>query len=303
MFDAHQMIAEHGINEARRLSKNKLEHSCINAAAAMLAAFETEPEPAWASMMVTALPHRQPLEGNDPALHWCRQIGFDEYRFDSGYFDDGSPVGIPYGAKARLILIGTHTRVLHQHSLVPDVPHSRNAYLKELGVEGGGMTYKRVTDQSRRVASCTLSIAREDQTRLTTPLVDFFIYDSGIFSPSKKDIDSLGFSRQIIVNPGFYDLIYAEPIKLDRRALQIISDNSWAIDLYIWFAGTLPGLAAPQLLTWKELEFGSGVNYKRSRQTRGVFLSTLQLVKAIYPQARVEVADEGFVLHPSPPPL
>ena len=311
MFDAHQMITERGIDEARRLTKSKLEHTCVNAAAAMLEARGAEPEPAWASMMITALPHRQPMAGDDPALQWRRQIsffgehqiGFDEYYLESGRFDDGSPIGVPFGAKARLALVYLHTQVIRQHSALLDVPHTRNAYLKALGVEGGGMTYKRVTDQGRRVSACTLTIVREDQTRLATPLVDVFIYDSGVFSSSKKDIDSLGLSRQIIVSQGFHDLILAEAIGLDRRALQIISDNSWAIDMYIWAAGTLPGLATPQLLTWKQLEFGSGVSYKRSRQTRSVFLSTLQLVKAIYPQARVDVADEGFILHPSPRPL
>src|SRR5690554_674020 len=212
-------------------------------------------------------------------------------------------MGVPFGAKARRALIHLHTLIIRQDSPLLDVPHTRNAYLKELGVEGGGMTYKRVTDQGRRVAACTLTITREGQTRLTTPLVDIFIYDSGVFPPSVKDIDSLGFSRQIIVSQEFHDLVRAERIRLNRRALQIINDNSWAIDLYIWAAGTLPGLTTPQLLTWKQLEFGSGVNYKRSRQTRSVFLNTLQLVKAIYPQARVDVADEGFILHPSPPPL
>src|SRR5690606_39143456 len=311
MFDAHKMIAEHGIDEARRLTKNKLEHTCINAAAAMLEAREAEPEPAWASMMVTSLPHRQPMEGDSPAINWRRQIGFfdesqigfDEYHLESGHFDDGSPMGVPFGSKARLALIHLHTQVIRQGSLLLDVPQTRNAYLKALGVEGGGMTYKRVTDQGRRVSACTLTIVREDQTRLATPLVDVFIYDSGVFSPSKKDIDSLGLSRQIIVSQGFHDLILAEAIGLDRRALQIINDNSWAIDLYIWFAGTLPRLTIPLLITWKGLEFGSGVNYKRSRQTRSVFLNTLQLVKAIYPQARVDVVDEGFILYQSPPPL
>lgn len=310
MFDPYHIITEYGIDEARRLTRTKLEHTCINAAVMMLEARLTTPEPAWASMMVTSLPHRQPIEANRPTFDWHRRIsffgehniGFDEYHLESGRFDDGSPIGVPYGAKARLALIFLHTQVIRQGSLLLNVPHTRNAYLKALGVEGGGMTYKRVTDQGRRVSACTLTIVRENQARLATPLVDFFIYDSGVFPPSKKDIYSLGLSRQIIVSQGFHDLILAEPIRLDRVALQIISDNSWAIDMYIWAAGTLPRLATPQLLTWKQLEFGSGVNYKRSRQIRSVLLNALQLVKAIYPQGRVEVVNNGLILHPSPPP-
>lgn len=54
MFDAHEMIAQHGLDEARRLAKTKLEHTCINAAAAMLG--ERNAEPAYASLMVTSRP-------------------------------------------------------------------------------------------------------------------------------------------------------------------------------------------------------------------------------------------------------
>ncbi|MFA5549136.1 MAG: hypothetical protein WDA10_11385, partial [Porticoccaceae bacterium] len=77
MMDPHTLLAEHGIDTARSLARNKHEHACINAAAAMREASTTSPEPAWASMMVTALPHRQPMKGGKPALHWQRQIGFD----------------------------------------------------------------------------------------------------------------------------------------------------------------------------------------------------------------------------------
>jgi hypothetical protein len=301
MFDAHEMIRGHGTDEARRLSRTKWEHTCINAAATML---ETDTAKlAYASLMITSLPHRQPMEGDSPARQWRRQIGFDEYFLESGIFEDGTLVGVPFGAKARLALIYIHTQVIRQASPVLDVPHTRNAFLKALDMKGGGMTYKHVVDQTRRISACKMTISRENLATWTGPLVDHFIYDVGILPPSTQCLDTAGFARQTVFSKGFYDLILADKVKLNHQALQIISNNSWAIDLYIWFARELHRLKAPFLLDWQRLEFGSGVRYKRSRQMRSTFLKTLQLVKAVYPQARVEPDEGGFILHPSPPPL
>src|SRR5690606_38126420 len=288
MFDAHKIIAEHGLDEARQLAKTKLEYTCITAAVAMLNAQTSEP--AYASPMVTALPHRQPMEGNALAHRWRRQIGFDEYCVDSGVLDDGAPMGIPFGAKARIALIYLHTQAICQGSPVLSVPHSRNAYLKALGMEGGGMSYKLATDQGLRVSACRLAISCSGRMLEIGPLVERFIYDAGVFAPSAPDLDLTNESERIVLGSAFYRFILAEAVKIDAQALHILNNNSWAIDLYIWFASELHRLEAPRPMSWEELAFGSGAKYKRPRQLRATFLNTLQLVKAVYPQAGVELA-------------
>lgn len=133
--------------------------------------------------------------------------------------------------------------------------------------------------------------------------MEHFIYDKGVFSPSAHDLDLTNWSERITLNPKFYKLILAESVRINPQALRILNDNSWAMDLYIWFASELHKLKTPLPMDWGEFAFGSGSKYKRSRQARSTFLKTLHLVKAVYPQARVELEEDGFVLHPSPPPI
>lgn len=301
MFDPHEMIQEHGIAEARRLTRTKWEHTCINAAATMLETAKATP--AYASLMVASLPHRQPMDGDFPARQWRRQIGHDEYFLESGFFEDGTLIGIPFGAKARLALIYIHTQMIRQASAVLNVPHTHNAFLKALDMRGGGMSYKLITDQTRRISACKMTISRDSLAIWTGPLTDHFIYDVGVLPPSTQCLDSAGFARQTVFSTEFYDLILANKVKLSHQALQVISDNSWAIDLYIWLASELHKLKAPWLLDWELLEFGSGIKYKRSRQLRSTLFKTLQLVKAVYPQASLELNEHGLTLHPSPAPL
>ncbi|MFA7555033.1 MAG: hypothetical protein WCY88_12340 [Spongiibacteraceae bacterium] len=99
---------------------------------------EDKATPVYASLIVTSLPHRQPIDGESPAHLWRRRIGNDEYLLESGFFEDGSMTGIPFGAKARLAPIYIHTQMIRQASSVLDVPHTRNAFLKALNMPDGG---------------------------------------------------------------------------------------------------------------------------------------------------------------------
>ncbi|MFA7555978.1 MAG: replication protein RepA [Spongiibacteraceae bacterium] len=301
MFNPHKIIKELGIDEARRLSKTKWEHRCINAAAAMLE--ENKATPAYASLMVTSLPHRQPMDGEHPASLWRRQIGHDEYLLESGYYEDGSMIGIPFGAKARLALIYIHTQMIGQGSSVLDVPHTRNAFLKALDMPGGGMSYKHITDQTRRISACRMTISRDGLQTWSGVLTDNFIYDAGLFSPSSQRLESAGLARQTVFSKDFYRLTVKNKIKLNYQAIQIINDNSWAIDLYIWLASELHRLKEPRLRDWETLELGLGVKFSRPRQLRSTLIKALQLVRAVYPQASVELNEHGLTLYPSAAPF
>lgn len=302
MFDAHHLIAEHGIDEARRLALDKHERVCIDAAAAIMALQGQPQESAYASMMTTCLPHRQPTDGFVQTTCWKRQVGLENYCVESGQFDDGSIAGVPFGAKARMALIDLHTEAIRQGSPVIAVASTRHAFLKRLGLGGGGMTYKQTINQARRIATCHITIRDEADSVWASRLVDSLVYESGTISPNTRDLDANGASKSVVLTRAFYDRIVAQQVRLSLPALRLISDNSWAIDLYIWLACELPRLTAPMELDWKSFALGSGMNYRRARQLRGTFLHTLQLVRAIYPQAKVDVNENGFQIYPSPPP-
>jgi hypothetical protein len=76
-----------------------------------------------------------------------------------------------------------------------------------------------------------------------------------------------------------------------------------ALDAYVSLAYRLHSLKGPTPVSWPALraQFGSG--FGRSDNFRAHFLSNLRLALAVYPEALVDVGDEGITMHPSKPPV
>jgi hypothetical protein len=57
------------------------------------------------------------------------------------------------------------------------------------------------------------------------------------------------------------------------------------------------------LVTWKALKAQFGVAFKEMFHFKPRFVQTLALATAVYPDARIDVTDQGVVLKPSRPPV
>ena len=75
------------------------------------------------------------------------------------------------------------------------------------------------------------------------------------------------------------------------------------LDLYVWLAYRLHVLAKPTAIRWARLHQQFGAGFKSQRQFKPTFISNLKLALAVYPEAGVEVDDEGVRLLPSRPPI
>jgi hypothetical protein len=225
-----------------------------------------------------------------------------------------------------------------------------------MGLRIGGMTYRQIADQSRRIAGCGFEALAWDvlaacrtwdgragtrQPAAVTPstgcnkaVFTAFERTSGppaTFSHLPEEPQTTGrlvdavlrrehghmipvryasgetsikdFPDQIVLGHAFYREATAESVSLRRVALRQISDNSWAIDLYIWLAHQLPKLCHPVLTDWKMLSSHFDMGYRHPRQMKAAFIQALQLVLAIYPEAHVEICESGFRLYPARPPV
>ena len=88
-----------------------------------------------------------------------------------------------------------------------------------------------------------------------------------------------------------------------EAAIRELRDRSMSLDLYVWLAWRLHTLAKPTPISWPALfgQFGEG--YRALFQFKPRFTDALAAAVAAYPEARVEVADDGITLHPSRPPV
>lgn len=256
----------------------------------------------------TCLPHSRPISDSEP---WMRSSGRFSLIISPGVVSSESEakraryVGVPYGSKARLILIYLQTEAVKTRLRTVSLGPSLAAFLRSLGLSSatGGKhgTITSVREQCLRIAQCHFTLQWSEATKQghqdiiqNTRLVDGLTLWSG--RSGQRD-----WAGTVELSERFFEHLREHAVPLDKRALSHLSDNSLGLDLYTLLAYRLPKLSRPLLLRWEALQGQIGSSYNRTRTLSEKVKASLLDVRAVYPEAKVETARGGILLHPSPP--
>ena len=242
----------------------------------------------------TCLPHSRPAE--DHAL-WYRKSGRFSLTVQPGSID-GRYVGVPYGPKARLILIHLQTEGMKSRTV--NLGASFSAFMRSLGlaVTGGKRgTIGAVREQSLRIAQCsfTMQWSAGTATSSQTVVSNARIVDRLELWQSDKN----GWSETVELSERFHAHLREHAVPLDRRGLAHLSANSLGLDLYALFAYRLPRLEREIHLRWAALLEQIGAAEKTTNTLAQRIREVMPDVLTAYPHAKVEVTSHGLLLKPS----
>jgi hypothetical protein len=213
-------------------------------------------------------------------------------------------VGVPYGSRARLIMLYLQSESLRTQSRQVELGRSMRDWLGRMGVSVGGKSMIMIRDQAERISRCRLSMnirsSGEHRGLVQQNIVDEAIFlDPGDANTAQGSL----FAETALLSEKFFQELQRHSVPLEEAAIRAISNNSWALDLYAWLAYRLHVLKGPTPVSWTALkhQFGTGVD--SMRHFRQSFLTNLKLALAVYRDARVEVTDRGVDLYPSKPPV
>jgi hypothetical protein len=217
---------------------------------------------------------------------------------------DGAPisVGVPYGSRARLILLYLQTEAVRMNSREVELGRSLHAWLRRLEIPIGGKQMASVRDQAERISRCRLSFQIKQGTR--TGLVNQHILDTSMFIEDDNAQGGL-FVEKASLSQSFFDELKKHPVPVEEAAVRQIANNSLALDVYCWLAYRLHSLSAPMPISWKALHGQFGRSVARIDHFKDHFRTVLALAMSVYPDANVEEAHSGagLVLKPSKPPV
>lgn len=296
MGQVHQLILSRGVEAAKALSEAKLDRLCVDTAFAVMSDEEQRIGIMHAGFAMTALPHKHIDE-----RVWVREGGNIRLRVESGADARGTTVGVPFGSIARMILLYLQSEAVKTRSREIELGRSMNHWLKTMGIDNGGKTYKLVREQSKRLSLCRLTFYRV--TNAATQVTNgSFVRDAIL--PGEGGGDQLSLWREMVrLDEGFYQSLIEHPMPLQEAAIRQIGSRSMAIDVYVWLAYRLHRLEKPTPITWAALYQQFGAGFTLIRQFRARFRETLALALAAYPDAAVSEHDAGLLLYPSPPPV
>jgi Plasmid encoded RepA protein len=303
MSEVHRLLEEKGRKAA--IQTNLIPRSVLEAAHLYLSDEESALAFAYSGWAQCALPHRrlpvsEPWEVKSDRMRLVVEPG----RRPPGNSSDGPLewVGVPFGAYARLILLYLQTNALRTGNREVELGRSWREWMMRIGIPWGGKSGRGVREQAELLSRCRLTFHLQGDGR--AGLVNVGIVDRALFLEGDENARQGRLSLEVAtLSQGFYDALKKHPIPLEEAAIRALANNSAALDCYLWLAYRLHVLTGPKLVTWKALKAQHGTSYRQLFHFKERFAGVLAMALAVYPDANVEVVDEGVILKPSRPPV
>lgn len=305
MSRAHDLVIGYGRDGAKQQVPPD-EHRYIDVAAKVLAEESSALGITYSGFCMTSLPHRK-IPDTDK---WVRRApdGRFELVIEPGELRvkrQPVPYGVPYGSRARLIMLYLQTRAVQTNSREVELGATMGQWLSRMGISIGGRTYEQVYEQTNRIKACRLAFYWDNATH--EGFDKDHIVKGGVHlkSPGSGDpAQGVLWEEKVTLGETFFAALRAHPVPIWAPAIREIANQSLTIDVYVWLAYRLRSLKAATPITWAALhgQFGSG--YQHSWQFRPRFIDAVKMALAVYPEARVDIEDKkGLILHPSRPPV
>lgn len=301
MNELHQLIVAHGVEGAAALIPPE-EKKRLRAAAAVLADDSSAFGITYSGFCLTSLPHRR-LPTDDDI--WIRKGSIVSLQISPGALPQSTKrIGVPYGAKARLILLYLQTQAIKYSNREIELGRSMFEWMDRMGIGAGGKQYSEVREQAKRLSRCTLTFSW-NQGGGKIAFEDEKIISEGSLIP-----DSSGDGRQgklwvdtVTMSEKFFNELKVHGVPVADSALRELSGQSVALDVYVWLAYRLHSLEKPQSVSWQALYQQFGASYADLRFFKRRFTDVVKDALAVYPGARVDLDEAGLVLYPSPSPV
>jgi hypothetical protein len=304
MSSIHQLVIAHGKEKAREMVPVQ-QRQLVDIAAEILADEQRALGITYSGFCLTGFPHRKLADD----ASWERSGHNVTLLVQPGMLKTGDGpaqiVGVPYGARARIILIYLQTQAIRTGSREVQLGRSMREWMGRMDLSIGGETVRSLRDQARRISACHIRFfwtTSDLAGRRSDGFSNGGIVQSGLFLREQARQETL-FDDTVTLDEAFYAALRDHPVPLLEAAIKALKEKSLSLDLYVWLAYRLHSLRASAHLSWASVGAQFGAGFKRPRAFRAYFGEALGAALAAYPDARVDVDDDGITLHPSRPPI
>lgn len=250
---------------------------------------------------------------------WLRRNGAVSYSVTGATLttDDGDPyVEVPSGkyARAALVYICTWAKITGDKEL--SLGDSYRQYLSMLGLNWGGAAAAReAIRQLQLIVGSKFTItsheaAPSDKNLVRKQTSQMVVADSADLWLPADTQDGFRPGSKLVLSDSFMEMLQSSvPVPVPAWThLLATSKSSLPLDVYLWICSRLYQITRESRITWDQLhqQFGSSSDI---RDFKRKFRSALELVREVYPEARIYEQDgdsqrsgfKGYLLKPGSP--
>lgn len=215
--------------------------------------------------------------------------------------------GLPYGVPARLLTIYCASEAVRTRSPEIYLGRSVHDFLRMLDVpitRGERGSLRVYANQLLRLIHCTLSI--DENIKDASGRAGLHIRQA-LFAEEARlwwDEDrGVGQGSSLQLSSVLFHSILERSAPLSTKAIKQLRKSPMDLDVYAWLVHRLFHLGKPSNVSWQQLSEQFGHAYAELRQFRRFFLDSLARVRAVYPEAKLALSENGVLLLPSRPHL
>lgn len=250
----------------------------------------------------TYLPTTDPGDG---IRDWQRQNGSASLLISAGnQYNPATrrfaPAGLPFGSRARLVLIHLSTEALRTQSPEIDVENSLSAFTRELGLHDN-QAVAGVREQLCRLSAAIIRVAVPRDRYTADVTTGQFVEGVEMWRSGRR---SVTWPKRVTLSEKFFRSIGRHAVPIDPRAVAAIQNSALALDLYSFLAQRMCRVPTgdPVFVPWTALyaQFGATGAPRKFRQT---FLVVLSKVSEVYPGSlAIRETDGGLLVPHADPP-
>jgi hypothetical protein len=297
----HQLVLIHGRERAREMVPQR-QRPLVDIAAEVLADESHRIGISYAGFCLTSLPHKRLPDDQT----WEKKGHRVTLWVEPGRMKSRGKVvmhGVPYGARARMILLYLQTQAVRTGSREVALGRSMRDWMERMGLSVGGETAHSLREQAARISACSLKFFWEDDARDAEGWSAGRIVNSGLRFHVQEDMQASLWEERVVLDEVFWNALREHPVPLQEAAIRELRERSMSLDIYVWLAWRLHTLAKATPVSWAAIHTQFGTGFRELRHFRPRFIEALDAAIAAYPEARVDVAEAGVMLHPSRPPV
>jgi hypothetical protein len=300
VYGLHQLVLIYGRERAREMVPEK-QRSLVDIAAEVMADESRRIGISYTGFCLTSLPHKRlPDDRTWEKKGYRVTLWVEPGRMKSR----GTVVtyGVPYGARARMILLYLQTQAVRTGSREVALGRSMRDWMERMGLSVGGETVRSLREQASRISACSLKFFW-DGDQDAEGWAAGRIVNSGLRFHVPEDTQGSLWEERVVLDEIFWKALRDHPVPLQETAIRELRDRSMSLDLYVWLAWRLHTLTNSTPVSWPAIHAQFGTGFRELRHFRPRFTEALAAAVAAYPEARVDCGDTGITLHPSRPPV